>query len=746
MDVSEQSQMTDQTLRVFCADPLICSDAGSVPLRLLDSLRDTASLDDDLIIRFDHDLQHHAQYPASELLYHTYYAAQMPSQATLSAMAETAIKHQNTEMAADRLRFQIESAPQNLHARLRLVQVHIGAGDFSEALAQLGLLKDWPDDPRVQRITATVYAATGEVKRALAFLDAALSKQPDQIELQIERFRILSRSGHRHEAETGLKAIVQAHPERPAPRRQLAQSLMIWRDYNAALAQWRAILALLPTDKAAQFGTLRCLFETSDASEAQAFLDTISPDLDRASIWQFQIWLLIANHKKEEALAYIDHLIQSGSTRVLSPAETQALLLEKVKLLISVAKIPTTPEHRKTVDEVFTQILDLRPITATIRKHYADALIKTGRFKEASAQINLLPDQPEELITSLHIWNNVQDGDVAAAKSRWAAFTAKQFLLSQQPSPPDRLTRIDELPIADRDGAITLFTTIKNERNRLPWFLMYYRSLGVSRFVVIDNCSTDQSRAYLQNQPDVHLYLARDSFAEGCSGVRWINELTKTFATRGWVLYADVDEALVFPGVETHDLHKLTTYMDRHDQEALGGFMLDMFADPAHPPSPMSDRFSYVDEYRLFENSYDSFPNKNCPYYIQHGGVRRHFGGLETLTKTPLFRGGRDIALRYSSHVISPATLSDVTCALLHYKFIDQAAEAFSDDLDNGTRSGKNQARYRNYLEHLEEGHPRMKADPDKIIRFEDSVQLSQLGLITCPDRFAKQIGDRHGY
>ena len=49
---------------------------------------------------------------------------------------------------------------------------------------------------------------------------------------------------------------------------------------------------------------------------------------------------------------------------------------------------------------------------------------------------------------------------------------------------------------------ILLFSTLRNERVRLPFFLRYYRSLGISHFLIVDNNSDDGSREYLAAQPE----------------------------------------------------------------------------------------------------------------------------------------------------------------------------------------------------------------------------------------------------
>ena len=60
----------------------------------------------------------------------------------------------------------------------------------------------------------------------------------------------------------------------------------------------------------------------------------------------------------------------------------------------------------------------------------------------------------------------------------------------------DRTRRIER-------GDILCFVTLRGERARLPWFLSYYRAMGVRHFLIVDNASQDGSGDYLRAQPDV---------------------------------------------------------------------------------------------------------------------------------------------------------------------------------------------------------------------------------------------------
>lgn len=67
--------------------------------------------------------------------------------------------------------------------------------------------------------------------------------------------------------------------------------------------------------------------------------------------------------------------------------------------------------------------------------------------------------------------------------------------------------RRDLRPVANRTADIRpsdllVFSTQRNEGVRLPWFLRYYREMGVNHFLFVDNDSTDGSLDYLASQPD----------------------------------------------------------------------------------------------------------------------------------------------------------------------------------------------------------------------------------------------------
>ncbi len=81
-----------------------------------------------------------------------------------------------------------------------------------------------------------------------------------------------------------------------------------------------------------------------------------------------------------------------------------------------------------------------------------------------------------------------------------------------------------------RRGGILVFSTFRNENVRLPYFLKYYRELGVDHFLMVDNDSDDGGREYLAEQPDVSVWSTDASYKRSRFGVDWLNWLQLKYA------------------------------------------------------------------------------------------------------------------------------------------------------------------------------------------------------------------------
>lgn len=104
------------------------------------------------------------------------------------------------------------------------------------------------------------------------------------------------------------------------------------------------------------------------------------------------------------------------------------------------------------------------------------------------------------------------------------------------------------MPTVLRPEDIPVIVVAHNERRLLPAFLNYYRALGVTRFAVVDDSSTDGSPEYLAAQPDVDLWTSSVRYGEADRGRYWREHLFSHYGRNRWYLVVDVDEFLIFDG------------------------------------------------------------------------------------------------------------------------------------------------------------------------------------------------------
>ena len=175
------------------------------------------------------------------------------------------------------------------------------------------------------------------------------------------------------------------------------------------------------------------------------------------------------------------------------------------------------------------------------------------------------PKQPEMRGRSWPLWP-ASCPSIARCSSGWPASTGRtapcerarrRAALVTRHDPRlhgtvDPIDRLDRHPLPAPQGEVRAFLLVRNERDRLPWLLEYYRGLGVDRFLLLDNDSDDGTRDWLLAQgPDLHLFHTEASFAASGAGMRWMNRLLDEHGSGAWCLTVDADEALVYPHCET---------------------------------------------------------------------------------------------------------------------------------------------------------------------------------------------------
>lgn len=244
---------------------------------------------------------------------------------------------------------------------------------------------------------------------------------------------------------------------------------------------------------------------------------------------------------------------------------------------------------------------------------------------------------------------------------------------------------------------ILLFSTLRNERVRLPYFLRYYRDLGVNHFLIVDNDSDDGSREWLREQPDVSLWHTKHSYKKSRFGVDWLNWLQMRYAHGHWALVVDPDEFFVYPFCDTRPLRALTDWLDSSAIRSFSAMLLDMY-----PKGPIGGQ-TYRESQDPFEiaNWFDSgnySATRNYTYgnlWIQGGPRARQFFAdnperAPALNKIPLVKWQKSYAYVSSTHMLLPRGLNLVydewggekaSGCLLHAKFLDTFAVKAEEEM-----------------------------------------------------------------
>lgn len=275
------------------------------------------------------------------------------------------------------------------------------------------------------------------------------------------------------------------------------------------------------------------------------------------------------------------------------------------------------------------------------------------------------------------------------ARKRWRirAFRKRRELGSVV----DRTTLI-------RPEAILLFSTLRNERVRLPYFLDYYRDLGVNHFLIVDNDSDDGSREYLEMQPDVSVWTTAHSYKRSRFGVDWLNYLQMKYAHGHWALVVDPDEFFVYPFCDTRPLRALTDWLDASSIKSFSAMLLDMYPkgpfdiQPYHEGQDPFEIAPYFDSGNYTISRNQRYGN----LWIQGGPrARMFFDDLPerapALNKIPLVKWDREYAYVSSTHMLLPRGLNQVydewggekaSGCLLHAKFLDTFAVKAQEEME----------------------------------------------------------------
>src|SRR5829696_9052541 len=299
---------------------------------------------------------------------------------------------------------------------------------------------------------------------------------------------------------------------------------------------------------------------------------------------------------------------------------------------------------------------------------------------------------------------------------------------------------------------------VRDGRPYVKSFVEHYRSLGAKHLFFLDNNSTDGTVEALQNYDNTTVLRSKLPWKE--YEVLFKQYPVGHFGGKDrWCLYADIDELFDYPYSDIVGLDSFLGYLTDNSYTAVAAQMLDMF-----PEEPLSGREENLEDeplkerYRFYDISNISRRSNKRRHYrhnrnnklesdeiemFRDGIQNTIFGSKPLRTKFPLvFTDGRIKPFDRSSHWVDNARIADITCVLLHYKFLDgyfqkQAAQAVREG-----RYHKNSPGWTSFDKYLEvlDKNPALKMKRESARELKGVNDLVENGFLVVSEQYMMMV------
>lgn len=290
-----------------------------------------------------------------------------------------------------------------------------------------------------------------------------------------------------------------------------------------------------------------------------------------------------------------------------------------------------------------------------------------------------------------------------------------------------------------RPSEIAAVCLSRNEVATLPEFLKHYRRLGVTRFIFLDDASTDGTRELLLAENDVDVWTSPVRYVDAKRGKLWREALFNEYGLDRWYLNVDADEFLFYDGCGGHSLFDVVEVLNKSGIKRLPAPMIDIYhsddgaavgGDPWKAPH-LFDAAGYTAELTKRGIS------------IKGGPRRRIFGEKNELMKYPLIYWDEACSLGVSIHQPLPYTrnFSPIWGAMLHFKFFGDYGTKIEAAVADGQHFNGSM-HYRAIAEALRK-NGKIDFVFEHTTRFQGPNQLRELGLISPIDYQGHRISTK---
>ena len=256
---------------------------------------------------------------------------------------------------------------------------------------------------------------------------------------------------------------------------------------------------------------------------------------------------------------------------------------------------------------------------------------------------------------------------------------------------------LKEIELNDSD--LVLICVEKNDIVKIKEFIKHYRSIGVNKFIFLDNNSNDGTKEYLLNQDDVILLETKEKYSSP-RRVAWINRIIAHYGDNRWYIVVDSDELLVYSDYENKSINEVIDYCINKKYVRARALLVDMYAKKEYYVNGNKEEFM---KNCVFFDTDSYYSEKNIKFMYILGGPRSRV--LKTnacLTKYTLFYfRKKDVFI--NSHLMFPYKDNlNKECVLIlkHYKFLPNEIKKYIENAKNENYYNKSEE-YKKYLEYM---------------------------------------------
>ena len=247
---------------------------------------------------------------------------------------------------------------------------------------------------------------------------------------------------------------------------------------------------------------------------------------------------------------------------------------------------------------------------------------------------------------------------------------------------------------------IDCLCVLRNEIDLVRPFLSHHRALGVDRFVMIDNGSTDGTREYLAGQDDVLLVDELGSYRDSRAGIAWLNREGEARCRGNWTLILDADEFFL-PPRPNENLLALASRMEGASARALPASMVTMMPSRRVDGSPSGCSHEQASSLNDLLRSSPWYAPRGLhvwrdrnrfPYVDMRCTAWARLGQPEynpSLLKLAFVRWSPGFRLLQANHVTSDVDLSTEIGLLAHLKFRAGVTQRGRSERQRGERMNR---------------------------------------------------------